>query len=150
MRSDNLKVHKPKCMKKHGHKEGDLILPDKSLRDDESERTELTCLETSHLPDCLSDPEEQASTEKVGKKRPPQQLSEELKKEVVGKPPVPLMQGSEAREQLEQKPIQKPVTEAFMEKFTEQKRNVAKKLDKAGEELKEDFLASTKEMTNEK
>ena len=88
-----------------------------SLRDDESERTELTCFETSHLLASLSDPEEgEESTEKVGKKRPPQQPSEELEKEVVGKPPVPLMQGIEPIQQHDQKPAQKPVTEAFMSK----------------------------------
>ena len=138
-------------MKKHGHEEGGPILPDEPLRDDESERTELTCLETSHLPACLSDPEEGgASTEKVGKKRPPQQPSEELEKEVVGKPTVPLMQGIEAREHLEQKLTHKPVTEAFMSKLTEQKKLVAEKLDKACEEVKEDFVASVEEMTDEK
>ena len=104
-------------MKKHGYEEGDPILPDVPLGDDESERTELTCLETSHLSACLSDPEEdEASTEKLGQKRPPQQPSEELEKEVVGKPPVPLMQGIEPRQEQDQKPAQKPVTEAFMSK----------------------------------
>ena len=79
-------------MKKHGYEEGGPILPDVPLGDDESERTELTCLEYSQLPACFSDPEEdEASIEKLGHKRPPQQPSEELEKEVVGKPLVPLM-----------------------------------------------------------